>query len=311
MNIHSLLQQSDYKQKFVLEKLIQVHLGLTREQLRLHLDDELTDQQIHHIQQDYHAHTVEKKPLEYILGHVDFFEVPFYVNEHTIIPRPETEYMITAVTERIQQQKKSDDGILIDIGTGSGVLGISVLLQNPHSFQQVYFTDISEEALNVAKKNYDTLITHPEHYHPHFLQVNLADFAIPPQGEIILVANLPYIPDETFDTNALENVQKWEPRLAFVGGADGLDLYREMFKQLLSCEQPLSSSCKGELVPHKLQDETKCQRDQKVQKGNIIMFLEMMTRQVDILKAEFGERLHFEEVKTFHFNIRIVKARIA
>jgi release factor glutamine methyltransferase len=107
MNIQTLLKNPAYKQKFFLEKLLQAHLKFTREQLRLHLDDELTDQQIHQIQQEYHAHTVEKKPLEYILGHVDFFGVPFYVNEHTIIPRPETEYMITAVSEWIQQQKKS------------------------------------------------------------------------------------------------------------------------------------------------------------------------------------------------------------
>ncbi|MDR0649997.1 MAG: hypothetical protein LBG59_00900 [Candidatus Peribacteria bacterium] len=108
MHIQTLLKNPSYTQKFVLEKLLQAHLGLTREQLRLHLDDDLTDQQVHQIQQDYHTYTVEKKPLEYILGHVDFFGVPFFVNEHTIIPRPETEYMITAVSERIQQQKKSD-----------------------------------------------------------------------------------------------------------------------------------------------------------------------------------------------------------
>jgi methylase of polypeptide subunit release factors len=100
-----------------------------------------------------------------------------------------------------------------------------------------------------------------------------------------LVANLPYIPDETFDTNALENVQKREPRLAFVGGDDGLHLYREMFTQIKS--DALSSSA-----------------------GSLVMFLEMMTRQIEILKAEFGDRLAFEEVQTFHFNIRIVKAYI-
>jgi methylase of polypeptide subunit release factors len=100
-----------------------------------------------------------------------------------------------------------------------------------------------------------------------------------------LVANLPYIPDETFDNNALENVQKREPRLAFVGGEDGLDLYRQMFEQLRTlCLESFSL--------------------------NLTMFLEMMTRQVDILKAEFGDWLEFEEVKTFHFNIRIVKAWI-
>ncbi|MDR0368963.1 MAG: hypothetical protein LBH96_00005, partial [Candidatus Peribacteria bacterium] len=164
---------------------------------------------------------------------------------------------------------------------------------------------------------YKKLITNS--YNTHFLQANLADFlhntslrgetqseakgsdvAIQTNSRllrsarndnIILVANLPYIPDETFDNNALENVQKREPRLAFVGGDDGLDLYREMFNQML----PLYNK-KTENSDNK--------------QGELIMFLEMMTRQVEILRQEFGNRLKFEEVKTFHFNIRIVKARI-
>ncbi|MDR0607192.1 MAG: methyltransferase [Candidatus Peribacteria bacterium] len=179
MTIQQLLQHPDYKQKFVLEKLLQAHLGCTREELWLHLDDHLTDPQIHNLQQDYFAHTIEKKPLEYILGHVDFFGVPFFVNEHTIIPRPETEYMITAVSERIQQQPKSDRRTLIDIGTGSGVLGISILLQHPTFFQKAYLTDISEEALNVAKKNYNHLIPLSTSYETQFITAHLASFFTP------------------------------------------------------------------------------------------------------------------------------------
>lgn len=122
-----------------------------------------------------------------------------------------------------------------------------------------------------------------------FLKSNLADFLTNKKEEtsnhIILVANLPYIPDETFDNNALENVQKREPRLAFVGGDDGLDLYREMFEQIAT-------------------------RDAKhnTHKVPITMFLEMMTRQIEILKKEF-DRLEFEELETFHFNIKIVKVQ--
>ncbi|MDR2416391.1 MAG: methyltransferase [Candidatus Peribacteria bacterium] len=62
------------------------------------------------------------------------------------------------------------------MGTGSGVLGISMLLQNPHFFQKAYLTDISEEALKVAKKNYDTLIPHSTNIQVHFLQTHLASF---------------------------------------------------------------------------------------------------------------------------------------
>jgi methylase of polypeptide subunit release factors len=95
---------------------------------------------------------------------------------------------------------------------------------------------------------------------------------------------LPYIPDEMFDANVDETVKKWEPRMAFVWGNDGLDLYRIMFTQTFV-----------------LQDW-----DHKAK--SLVMFLEMMTRQIEILQTEFGEKMIFEEVKTFHFNIRIVKA---
>lgn len=109
------------------------------------------------------------------------------------------------------------------------------------------------------------------------------------QGEgrnIRIVANLPYIPDETFDTQTDSRVHDNEPRMAFVGGDDGLDLYRRMFKQV--------------------QEVSKVERGKK---GNLVMFLEMMTWQVDILRKEF-DWLEFEEVKTFHFQIRIVKATV-
>ncbi len=101
------------------------------------------------------------------------------------------------------------------------------------------------------------------------------------EKNLILVANLPYIPDKTFEENAPSNVQKREPKLAFVGGDDGLDLYRKMFAQL--------------------QEHTKATK-------SLTLFLEMMTWQVEILRKEFGELMDFEEVKTFHFNIRIVKS---
>lgn len=96
---------------------------------------------------------------------------------------------------------------------------------------------------------------------------------------IVLVANLPYIPEETFEANVADNVKKFEPKPAFVGGDDGLDYYRIMLDQI------------GELNPK-----------------NLVMFLEMMTWQVDILRQLYDDRFVFEEVKTFHFNIRIVKA---
>ena len=285
MQLQALIQNPAYKKKFVLEKLLCHYLDKTRTELWTDAEQELSEELVKKIQEDYRAYEEDEKPLEYILGFVEFFGVRFWVNEHTLIPRPETEYMITAITEELQSREDSDH-ILLDIGTGSGVLWCSVLLQNGGKIKEVFLADISADALYVANRNYNDLID-GSLYDTRIVQSDLCAFLESYSGviegrKLIMTANLPYIPDQTFDENSPANVQKWEPRFAFVGGDDGLDLYRKMFAQLLELKDQVS---------------------------DLVMFLEMMTWQVDILRKEYEGVIEFEEVKTFHFNIRIVKAR--
>ena len=285
MQLQALIQNPAYKKKFVLEKLLCHYLDKTRTELWTDAEQELSEGLVKKIQEDYRAYEEDEKPLEYILGFVEFFGVRFWVNEHTLIPRPETEYMITAITEELQSREDSDH-ILLDIGTGSGVLWCSVLLQNEGKIREVFLADISADALYVANRNYNDLID-GSLYDTRIVQSDLCAFLESYSGviegrKLIMTANLPYIPDQTFDENSPANVQKWEPRFAFVGGDDGLDLYRKMFAQLLELKDQVS---------------------------DLVMFLEMMTWQVDILRKEYAGVIEFEEVKTFHFNIRIVKAR--
>ena len=121
MQLQALIQNPAYKKKFVLEKLLCYYLDKTRTALWTDAEQELSEELVKKIQEDYRAYEEDEKPLEYILGFVEFFGVRFWVNEHTLIPRPETEYMITAITEELQSREDSDH-ILLDIGTGSGVL---------------------------------------------------------------------------------------------------------------------------------------------------------------------------------------------
>lgn len=287
MILQDLLQNHEYKQKFVLEKFIQEVLHISREEMRTQAEKEISGPEADQILRYYRSYVEDKKPMEYILWHVDFFWVPFIVNENTLIPRPETEYMITAVTVYTKENldTKNQKWILMDIWTWCGVLWISVLLQNSNSYEQIYFSDLSTWALFVAQENYENLIE--KKYNSEFLQSDLVSFIsdkiLDINKPITLVANLPYIPDKTFDENSPDNVQKREPRMAFVWWDDWLDLYRKMFKQLFQFKS-----------------------EWKI--WFIMMFLEMMTWQVVILQKEFWDKLIFEEVKTFHFNIRIVKA---
>lgn len=329
MTIENLIQDPQYKEKFVLQKLICYFLDYSKEEMRINARQELSSEQEKKILDTYRDISENQKPLEYALWFVEFFKRKFHVNENTLIPRPETEYMVLAVTEEIDEMRKkkwetgetaicklSDDRIrnqnstfcLLDIGTWCGVLGISILLQNPCFFRRAIFTDISPKALSVAQLNYEIQIK--DHDFPiEFIKSDLLDFCedIKFQKEacdIILVGNLPYIPEKTFDENVADNVKKWEPRMAFVAGDDWLIYYRKLLDQILHNMEDLGLSlwaCE-EYILHNTQNDK--------QNSSIILFLEMMTWQTDILRQEYNDHFIFEEVKTFHFNIRIIKATL-
>lgn len=314
MKIRDLLADSYYQQKKVVEKLLCHYTGVTKEQLFTSYDTVLTKEQVDAIKTWYDAYTKDKRPLEFIMWYVEFFQRKFKVDERCLIPRPETEYMIEAVNELIIaiKQHPHNPYALIDVGTWCGVLWLSVLTENPDFFNIAVLTEYYENTLSLAKENFVT-------YQPlfktqtHVIKSNLVAFLqqvstdnspalshIAFEHDIILIANLPYIPDETFDTQAEDNVKKREPRPAFVWWKDGLDFYREMFAQLLA----LQDTCHAGLDSASI--------DSASSEGwhSITMFLEMMTRQVDILRQEFGDKIDFEEIKTFHFNIRIVKGTL-
>ena len=287
MTFFHLVGDPQYKHKFVLQKIIGHLTGWTREELIVHYDDEVSAELLHDIQINYKLYSEDHEPLEYILWYVEYGGLRFSVNKNTIIPRPETEYMIEAVREYLDQWRvkswelKNNWVILVDVGTGSGVLGLSILHSHGSQIQQAFLIDISEGALAVAKGNYESLVNNGDIDGTLAVTAslgNLFDTSVisnERHSPVIVLANLPYIPDETFDTNPDLSI-KYEPRVAFVGGDDGLDLYRVMFAQI---------------------------RESGYQ---TTMFLEMMTWQVDILRQEF-EWLDFEEIKTFHFQIKIVK----
>ena len=290
MTIGQLLADTQYGQKSILQKLIMHYCVLTREEMWMQADFAIPEDRLEDITVGYKKYVEKKMPLEYIVGKVTFLGNDFVVNAHTLIPRPETEYMIEAINEYV---KSADANVLLDVGTGCGVLGLSVLLHNPNIFDHAILSDFSVDALGVAKQNYAILVESwklkvesVEFVHGSLLEYT-ADQVYGSQiagKDIILVANLPYIPDEMFDANVDETVKKWEPRMAFVWGDDGLDLYRIMFEQAFVLQS------------------------WEFQSQSLVMFLEMMTWQIEILQAEFGVKMIFEEVKTFHFNIRIVKA---
>lgn len=167
------------------------------------------------------AERIKGKPLSYVLGNADFYGYEIKVDERVLIPRPETEELVSEVLKVVKNTDK-----VLDLCTGSGAIALVI---NKKSGASVTATDISEAALEVAKENFKQFDA--------AVETRLIDL----YGDLsekfdIIVSNPPYIKTEEIDTLDKE-VKDYEPRIALDGGEDGLDFYRricEGAKQRLS-----------------------------------------------------------------------------
>lgn len=218
-----------------------------------------TDAAVQEQIQNYHAMVAKRAsrvPLQQILGSQEFMGLDFFVNEHVLIPRQDTETLVELVLEEQQgkqqeeqqekqqeqqpeEQQKKQRGQkpekprkLLDLCTGSGCIAISLAVKG--GFESVTATDLSEEALKVAERNART------HQVPiRFFQGDL--FSALPQSEVktfdIITSNPPYIPTAVIATLEPE-VREHEPMMALDGTEDGLKFYRQIAKEAGSWLKP-------------------------------------------------------------------------
>lgn len=165
------------------------------------------------------------EPIPYIIGTVGFYGRTFLVDERVLVPRPETELVVEAALDDLRGRRKIG-GIVADIGTGSGAIAITLACELPTL--AVYATDISTDALTVARRN---AAENNVFQHCTFVHGDLLDPLVK-FGEKIdaIVANLPYIPADLVPM--APNPVGFEPRVALDGGPDGLDLYRRLLMQI-------------------------------------------------------------------------------
>jgi len=160
------------------------------------------------------------EPMAYLLGQKEFYSLPFKVNKDVLIPRPETEELVEGVLKWIKDKKLKEANIL-DLGTGSGCIAISLAKHLDKNFKIVGL-DQSENALEVAKENEKiNLMSRIE-----WLK---GDICSPIRFWNIIVSNPPYIPKKDFASLQVD-VRDYEPKEALLGGEDGLDFYREIIK---------------------------------------------------------------------------------
>lgn len=189
--------------------------GYDRAYILAHPERKLTASQIDTVQRQI-AERSRHVPLAYIRGKAFFYGREFAVNEHVLVPRPETEDIINVLKTLPLHQ-----ACIADIGTGSGCIGITVALELPDAQVQLY--DIDPRAIVTARQNAHALHAPVAVQHANLLE------GVPETVEV-LVANLPYVPD-SFPVN---EAVKHEPALALYAGEDGLDVYRAFWTQLAS-----------------------------------------------------------------------------
>ncbi|MCI8459966.1 MAG: peptide chain release factor N(5)-glutamine methyltransferase [Bacilli bacterium] len=157
------------------------------------------------------------KPLQYVMGYVNFYGNQFYVNENVLIPRFETEELVENTINYINQNYTEPVDI-IDLGCGSGVIGLT--LEKKVSTNSVDLVDISKEALKVTHKNCEKLNSKANIIESDFF-TNIT------KKYDIVISNPPYIKE---NEEIEEIVKNNEPSLALYAGADGLDCYRKILK---------------------------------------------------------------------------------
>lgn len=227
----SFLEKTDSEQdaRQVARLLLEYLLGWDRSRLLLHWDDPFPQEKLE-TWQDALNRKAKGEPVQYITGEQEFYGLSFHVTPAVLIPRPETELLVEAVLnwgQRIGEQEGRERLTVADIGTGSGILSVTLAWHRPN--WQLSAVDLSAEALHIAQGN---AVNHGVAERIEFLQGDLLQPLVKRQLYLdILVSNPPYIP--TFELADLQTeVIGFEPRLALDGGKDGLDCYRRMIYQL-------------------------------------------------------------------------------
>ncbi|OUN32673.1 peptide chain release factor N(5)-glutamine methyltransferase [Massilimicrobiota sp. An80] len=192
-------------------------------QLYLMIDEEVDEELLKQFQDGMQRY-MNGEPIQYINGKENFFSRDFIVNENVLIPRYETEELVENILYKIDDYFDDYSSIdLCDVGTGSGAIAITLALEEPKL--NVVATDISEEALEVAKANASELDAQVTFY-----QGDMLEPLIDRQQKFdIFVSNPPYIPqDQEIESVVKDN----EPHVALFGGNDGLYFYRKIFKDV-------------------------------------------------------------------------------
>ena len=199
------------------EHLLAHVLGRKRIELYLEFERVLTEPELAPLR-DLVKHRGEGEPLQHLLGTVEFCGLTFLCDKRAMVPRSETEELVELIESRIENRKSR----IVDVGTGSGVIALSLAIKFPEA--EILGVDISDDALTLAQENAARLNLADR---IRFLRSNLLENV---DGTFdLVVANLPYI--STQDRHTLSREVLHDPALALFASARGDELVRELIAQ--------------------------------------------------------------------------------
>lgn len=219
--------------RFSMQSLMVHVLGCNKTWLYLHYDDALSEPQLARLR------TLLRErgngvPLQHLLGETEFYHRLFRTDSRALVPRPETEEMVELA---LQNMPRRHGLRLLDMGCGSGIIGITMALELADLMPDVVMADISESALSLALENATSLGAKVRTYRSDLFSAwhpSPDNAIVPPSGFQVVLANLPYVPDN--ESVAVE--VQYDPATALYGGPDGLDIVRRFVVELLQYAAP-------------------------------------------------------------------------
>jgi len=203
-----------------IEIFLQHIFGYKKIDLYINFEEEVTPKNLKRLR-EFIKRRVENEPIQYITGVSNFYGRDFYVNKNVLIPRPETEILVNVSIDYLSSKKAP---YIIDVGTGSGCIAITLAKELPSS--KVIAIDYSQQALNIAKENAELVgVKNIEFLKLDFLSENLNYVAD------AVVSNPPYIAQEDIQSLMID-VKEFEPHRALTDNADGLEFYRILANKL-------------------------------------------------------------------------------